>query len=97
MVVDDTGGVADELADGDVMSLSGKLGEILRDVVVEGELAAFDLLHDSDSGEREHRADDMIDGVWFRGGFESYVGYTVTLEQEDVIAFGNQDRGSYYP
>jgi len=96
VVVHDAGGVAEELADGDVMSLSGKLGEILRDVVVEGELAAFDLLHDSDSGEREHRADDVIDGVCFRGCFESYVGYTVTLEQEDVIAFGDQYRGSCY-
>jgi hypothetical protein len=96
MIVKNAGGVAEELADGDVMPLSGKLGEILRNVVVEGELAAFDLLHDSDSGEREHRADDVIDGVRFRGCFESYVGHTVTPEQEDVIAFGDQHRGSYY-
>jgi hypothetical protein len=96
MIVKDAGGVAEELADGDVMPLSGKVGEILPNVVVEGELAAFDLLHNSYSGEREHRADDVIDGVRVRGCLESYVGYTVTFEQEDLIAFGDQHRGSYY-
>jgi hypothetical protein len=96
VVVDDAGGVADELADGDVMSLSGKLREILRDVVVKGELSAFDLLHDSDSGKREHWADNVIDRVWLRGCCEPYVGHTITLEEEDMIASCNQHRGSYY-
>src|ERR1700679_3335731 len=96
VVVDDAGGVADEFANGDVMSLRWKLGEILRDVVVKRELAAFDLLHDSDSGERKHRADDVIDGVRPRGRFESNVGYTITLEKEDTIASCNQHRGTYY-
>jgi hypothetical protein len=38
----------------------------------------------------------VIDGVWLRGGFESYVGYTIALEEENMIASCNQHRGSYY-
>ena len=93
VVVDDAGGIGDQLADGDLMSLSGKLGEILRDVVVEGELAAFDLLHDSHSGERQHRADDVIDGIGSGRRLQPYVGKAVTLEQQDPVAACDQHGG----
>ena len=50
VVVADAGGVAEKLADGDVMALEREVGEILCDVVVESQFSAFDLLHDGDAG-----------------------------------------------
>jgi hypothetical protein len=38
----------------------------------------------------------VIDRVWLRGCCEPYVGHTITLEEEDMIASCNQHRGSYY-
>jgi hypothetical protein len=80
VIVSDAGGVTEELANGDVMALKGKFREIFGDVVVEGELAAFDLLHDGHSGEREHGTDDVIDGVGLGGCFEAEVGDSVAFE-----------------
>ena len=94
VIVDDAGGVAEELADGDVMALKREVGEKLGDVVVEGELAAFDLLHDGDSGEREHGADDVIDGIGWCGRFKTEVGEAIAFFEEDFVASRDEDRGA---
>ena len=94
MIVDDAGGVGQQLSNGDVMALLRKLGNILSDVVVEREFAAFHLLHDGDSGKRQHRADDVVDGVRLAGNFEAKVREAVPLVQQDAVAPRDQHRGA---
>ena len=96
VVVDDAGSVVEQLPDGDVVPLHRKLGDELRDVVVERELAALDQLHHGDAGEREHRPDDVIDGLVLRRRIEAQVGESVSPFQKNPILVLHQHRSAHH-
>lgn len=94
VVINDAGGVIEQIANRDVASLCGKFGDVSGNVIVKRELAAIGELQDGDSGEWQHGADNVIDGFVLRRRFETEVGKAVAFVEQDGVAAHHEDGGA---
>ena len=71
-------------------ALQRKLGDVLRDLVVELDAPLLDKLHHGHAGERQHRADDVVDRFVLGRRLESEVGETVSLVEQHLAALRDE-------
>ena len=97
MIVNDSGGVIEQLANTYMMALQGKFRDKLRNVVVQRQLAFLRQLQNGDAGEGKHRPDDVIHSFIFGRGLQAEIGEAVTFMKNDLSSTRHQHRSAHHP
>ena len=87
-------GVVNKVANGDGMIVDRHFGDVVTDVVVEGELAILGEQKDAGCGELFGCGGNVEDGIWRNRNCISKIGKTVTLLVNDVAILNDSEHAT---